>query len=86
MFEKSDFQLFFCSILLLIEMVQIYIERPSVYFSQFNNLMDFCGIISIMFFYTFGHLFSKNTSSTCLIFGLFCVFYRAIGSLCIVNG
>ena len=42
------------SFLLMIEMLQIYIEGPSVYFSQFNNIMDFFGLISIMFFYTVG--------------------------------
>ena len=73
------------SILLLIEFVQIYLDGPSTYFSQFNNLMDFFGLISIGFFYTLGQFFSENTSLTALIFGLFCVFYRGIGSLCIIN-
>lgn len=48
--------------------------------------MDFCGLISIMFFFTVGKLFDENTSLSCLIFGMFCVFYRGIGSLCIING
>ena len=47
--------------------------------------MDICGITSIIVVFTVGHHFSENTTLFFLIFGLFCVFYRGIGSLCIIN-
>jgi hypothetical protein len=47
--------------------------------------MDLSGLSSIIVVYTVGHKFSENTTLFFLIFGLFCVFYRGIGSLCIIN-
>lgn len=68
---------------LIIELFQIATDFKD-YFSTGANLFDFFGLISIIVFFSAGHNLEYRVNLPILLFGLFCIFYRAIMSLSVI--
>ena len=81
--ENKELALVFTAFPVVIECFQIITDFRE-YFLSGANLFDFFGLVSIIVFFLVGENLDYHINLPILLFGLFCIFYRGIMSICVI--